>query len=103
MNESTQIRQDNRYGKIVSNQGERLIELENKNQKLNNDLINERAKRIEELKTIKYLAFSNAYDNEIMRLRKIAEFAGDKLNVITNGLIKKEKEPISNTDQSTKN
>lgn len=86
---------DNVSGKIIARQGERLVYLENKTQELEGLLIQERADRIEDLRTIKYLAISNMYSN-----KEIAERISDTLEKITNGIIKKEKELSSDTDQS---
>lgn len=92
------IVQDSKYGKIIARQGERLVFLENKVKELESQLVQERANRIEDLQTIKYMAASNIYNN-----KEIAEAISDTLEQITNGIIKKEKELSLNTDQSIKN
>lgn len=86
---------DNVSGKIIARQGERLVYLENKVEELEKQLIQERADRIEDLQNIKHLAISNIYSN-----KEIAEIISDTLEKITNGIIKKEKELSSDTDQS---
>lgn len=86
---------DNVNGKIIARQGERLVYLENRVEELEKQLIQERADRIEDLQNIKHLAISNIYSN-----KEIAEIISDTLEKITNGIIKKEKELSSDTDQS---
>lgn len=86
---------DNVSGKIIARQGERLVYLENRVEELEKQLIQERADRIEDLQNIKHLEISNIYSN-----KEIAEIISDTLEKITNGIIKKEKELSSDTDQS---
>lgn len=86
---------DNVNGKIIARQGERLVYLENRVEELEKQLIQERVDRIEDLQNIKHLAISNIYSN-----KEIAEIISDTLEKITNGIIKKEKELSSDTDQS---
>ena len=54
----------NKYGKIISRQGVRLIYLENRVKELESQLIQERVNRIDDLQTIRYIAESNINDNE---------------------------------------
>lgn len=86
---------DNVSGKIIARQGERLVYLENRVEELEKQLIQERANRIEDLQNIKHLEISNIYSN-----KEIAEIISDTLEKITNGIIKKEKELSSDTNQS---
>ena len=95
--------ENNRDGKIIARQGERLVFLENKVKELENKLVQERTDRIEDLQTINYLAVSNTNNGNQDKLNKIKEITADTLEKISNGIIKKEKELSSNTDQSIKN
>ena len=92
--------ENNRDGKIITRQGERLVFLEDKVKELENKLVQERANRIEDLQTINYLAVSNKSNNNQIILNKIEEMTADTLEKISNGIIKKEKELSSDTDQS---
>lgn len=87
--------------KIILRQGERIVFLENMVKQLEDQLVKERADRIEDLKTINFIATSNSYNNTKVSLRKIAEMTRDELKNITNGIINlKLKELNSRTNQS---
>ena len=51
--------QNNMYGTIISRQGLRLVYLEDRVKELENQLIQERANRIEDLQSIRYIAEAN--------------------------------------------
>lgn len=80
------------FAKIIVRQGEGSVEMKRQIEELKNLLIEERANRIDDLKTINYIATSNSYSNEKIILRKVAETTADTLKEITNGIIQKEKE-----------
>lgn len=71
------------YGRIITRQGEGLVEKDNKIKELENSLLQERMNRIEDLKTIESWATSNCYNNEKALLRKVAEIAADKRKKLT--------------------
>lgn len=100
---NTTANNDKFYGRIIARQGEKLIQLEDKVKSLQGQLVQERSDRIEDLQEINYLATCNNYNNDKSFLKKIAEISGNKLEVITGGIIKMKKELSSNTDQSIKN
>ena len=91
--------EDKFYGRIITRQGEGLIEKENKIKELENRLVQERINRIEDLKTIESWATSNCYNNEKTLLRKVAEIAADKRKKLTS-INTNKKELSSHTDQS---
>lgn len=88
---------DNFYGRIITRQGEGLVEAQKQIKQLEDRLVQERMDRIEDLKTIESWATSNCYNNEKALLRKIAELATDKRIELTS--INK-KELSSHTGQS---
>ena len=97
------IELDNKYGKIISRQGVRLVYLEDRVKELENQLIQERVDRIDDLQAIRYIAESNMNNNQQNILKAIAGITAETLEQITGGIIKKKKELSSNTDQSIKN
>lgn len=88
---------DKFYGRIITRQGEGLVEAQKQIKQLEDRLVQERMNRIEDLKTIENWATSNCYSNEKALLRKVAELAADKRKELTS--INK-KELSSHTDQS---
>lgn len=91
----------NKYGKIISRQGVRLIYLENRVKELESQLIQERVNRIDDLQTIRYIAESNINDNEQNILKAIAGISAETLEQITGGIIQNKKEKNLHTDQDT--
>ena len=66
------IELDNKYGKIISRQGVRLVYLEDRVKELENQLIQERVDRIDDLQAIRYIAESNMNNNQQNILKAIA-------------------------------
>lgn len=97
------LKRNKQYGEIISRQGIRLVYLENRVKELENLLVEERASRIDDLTAIRYVAESNINNKQQNILTSIAEMTAETLEQITGGIIKKEKELSSNTDQSIKN
>lgn len=94
-------KQDNRSGKIIARQGIRLVYLENRVKELEEQLIQERADRIEDLTSIRYIAESNINNNQQNILKAIAEVTAETLEQITGGIIQNKKEKNLHTDQDT--
>lgn len=88
---------DKFYGRIITRQGEGLVEAQKQIKQLEDRLVQERMNRIEDLKTIESWATSNCYNNEKALLRKVTELAADKRKELTS--INK-KELSSHTGQS---
>ena len=82
------------YGTIISRQGLRLVYLEDRVKELEDQLIQERANRIEDLQTIRYIAETNG-------IKEIAVMTAETLEQITGGIIKNKKEKNLHTDQDT--
>ncbi len=87
-------KQNNMYGTIISRQGLRLVYLEDRVKELEDQLIQERANRIEDLQTIRYIAETNG-------IKEIAVMTAETLEQITGGIIKNKKEKNLHTDQDT--
>lgn len=83
---------DSFYGRIITRQGEGLVEAQKQIKQLE-----ERMNRIEDLRNIKAFATCNTYNNEKAFLHKIAEMVTDKIQELTNT---NKKEPSSHTGQS---
>lgn len=64
---------DNFYGRIITRQGEGLVEAQKQIKQLENRLVQERMDRIEDLKNIKAFATCNTYNNEKVFLNNIRE------------------------------
>jgi len=88
------IELDNKYGKIISRQGVRLVYLEEQ-------LIQERVRHIEDLQEIKYIAESNINNNQANILGAIAGVIIERLEQLTGGIIQNKKEKNLHTDQDT--
>lgn len=88
------IEPDNKYGKIISRQGVRLVYLEEQ-------LIQERVSHIEDLQEIKYIAESNINNNQTNILGAIAGVIIERLDQLTGGIIQNKKEKNLHTDQDT--
>ena len=95
------IELDNKYGKIISRQGVRLVYLEDRVKELENQLIQERVDRIDDLQTIRYIAESNMNNNQQNILKAIVEITAETLEQITGGIIQNKKEKNLHTDQDT--
>lgn len=95
------IELDNKYGKIISRQGVRLVYLEDRVKELENQLIQERVNRIDDLQAIRYIAESNMNNNQQNILQAIAGIAAETLDQITGGIIQNKKEKNLHTDQDT--
>lgn len=91
----------NRYGKIISRQGVRLVYLEDRVKELENQLIQERVNRIDDLTAIRYVAESNINNNQQNILKAIAGVTAETLEQITGGIIQNKKEKNLHTDQDT--
>lgn len=91
----------NRYGKIISRQGVRLVYLEDRVKELENQLIQERVNRIDDLTAIRYVAESNINNNQQNILKAIAGITAETLEQITGGIIQNKKEKNLHTDQDT--
>lgn len=95
------IELDNKYGKIISRQGVRLVYLEDRVKKLEDQLIQERVDRIEDLQSLRYIAESNIDNNQQDIVKTIARITGETLEQITGGIIQNKKEKNLHTDQDT--
>ena len=95
------IELDNKYGKIISRQGVRLVYLEDRVKELENQLIQERVDRIDDLQAIRYIAESNMNNNQQNILKAIAGITAETLEQITGGIIQNKKEKNLHTDQDT--
>lgn len=95
------LNQDNRSGKIIARQGARLVYLEDRVKELENQLIQERVNRIEDLTSIRYIAESNINNNQQNILKVIAGVTAETLEQITGGIIQNKKEKNLHTDQDT--
>lgn len=95
------IELDNKYGKIISRQGVRLVYLEDRVKELENQLIQERVDRIDNLQAIRYIAESNMNNNQQNILKAIAGITAETLEQITGGIIQNKKEKNLHTDQDT--
>ncbi len=95
------IELDNKYGKIISRQGVRLVYLEDRVKELENQLIQERVDRIDDLQAIRYIAESNMNNNQQNILKAIAGITAETLEQITRGIIQNKKEKNLHTDQDT--
>ena len=91
--------QNNMYGTIISRQGLRLVYLEDRVKELENQLIQERANRIEDLQSIRYIAEANVIKDKNNISEVIAEMATETLEQITRGIIQNKKEKNLHTDQ----
>ena len=90
------INLDNKYGKIISRQGVKLVYLEDRVKKLEDQLIQERVNRIEDLQSLIYIA-RNPNNN----LQDILNAVAGILELITGGIIQNKKEKNLHTDQDT--
>lgn len=79
----------------IVRQGLRLVYLENRVKELENQLIQERAARIENLQTIRHAAEADTN----YTLKAIADYTAETLETISNGIIKIKKENSLDTDQ----
>ncbi len=95
------IELDNKYGKIISRQGVRLVYLEDRVKELENQLIQERVDRIDDLQAIRYIAESNMNNNQQNILKAIAGITAETLEQITGEIIQNKKEKNLHTDQDT--
>ncbi len=95
------IEPDNKYGKIISRQGVRLVYLEDRVKDLEEQLIQERVSHIEDLQEIKYIAESNINNNQPNILGAIAGVIIERLEQLTGGIIQNKKEKNLHTDQDT--
>ena len=93
--------QNNMYGTIISRQGLRLVYLEDRVKELENQLIQERANRIEDLQSIRYIAEANVIKDKNNISEVIAEMATETLEQITRGIIQNKKEKNLHTNQDT--
>lgn len=93
------VNDDKFYGRIITRQGEGLVEAQRQIKQLEDRLVQERMDRIEDLKTIESWATSNCYNNEKALLRKVAELVADKRKELTS-INTNKKELSSHTDQS---
>ena len=92
---------DSKYGKIISRQGVRLVYLEDRVKELENQLIQERVDRIDDLQAIRYIAESNMNNNQQNILKAIAGITAETLEQITGEIIQNKKEKNLHTDQDT--
>ena len=95
------IELDNKYGKIISRQGVRLVYLEDRVKELEDQLVQERVNRIEDLQGLRYIAESNMDNNQQNILKAIAGITAETLEQITGGIIQNKKEKNLHTDQDT--
>lgn len=95
------IELDNKYGKIISRQGVRLVYLEDRVKELEDQLVQERVNRIEDLQALRYIAESNMDNNQQNILKAIAGITAETLEQITGGIIQNKKEKNLHTDQDT--
>ena len=94
------IELDNKYGKIISRQGVRLVYLEDRVKELEDKLVQERVNRIEDLQALRYIAESNIDNNQQNILKAIAGITAETLEQITGGIIQNKKEKNFYIDQS---
>ncbi len=92
---------DSKYGKIISRQGVRLVYLEDRVKQLEDQLVQERVNRIEDLQSLRYIAESNIDNNQQNILKAIAGIVAETLEQITGGIIQNKKEKNLHTDQDT--
>lgn len=92
---------DSTYGEMIARQGVRLVYLEDRVKELENQLIQERANRIEDLQSIRYIAEANVIKDKNNISEVIAEMATETLEQITRGIIQNKKEKNLHTDQDT--
>ena len=95
------IELDNKYGKIISRQGVRLVYLEDRVKELEDKLVQERVNRIEDLQALRYIAESNIDNNQQNILKAIAGITAETLEQITGGIIQNKKEKNFYIDQDT--
>lgn len=95
------IDQDNKYGKIISRQGVRLVYLENRVKELEDQLLQERINHIENLQNIKYVTENNIQASQSNILEVIAGIIMETLEQLTGGIIQNKKEKNLHTDQDT--
>lgn len=95
------IELDNKYGKIISRQGVRLVYLEDRVKDLEEQLIQERVSHIEDLQEIKYIPESNINNNQPNILGAIAGVIIERLEQLTGGIIQNKKEKNFYIDQDT--
>ena len=95
------IELDNKYGKIISRQGVRLVYLEDRVKELEDQLVQERVNRIEDLQGLRYIAESNMDNNQQNILGAIAGVIIERLEQLTGGIIQNKKEKNLHTDQDT--
>ena len=89
------IELDNKYGKIISRQGVRLVYLEDRVKELEDKLVQERVNRIEDLQALRYIAESNIDNNQQNILKAIAGITAETLEQITGGIIQNKRIFIS--------
>ena len=92
---------DSKYGKIISRQGLRLVYLEDRVKQLEDQLVQERVNRIEDLQSLRYIAESNIDNNQQNILKAIAGIVAETLEQLTGGIIQNKKEKNLHTDQDT--
>lgn len=92
---------DSKYGKIISRQVVRLVYLEDRVKQLEDQLVQERVNRIEDLQSLRYIAESNIDNNQQNILKAIAGIVAETLEQITGGIIQNKKEKNLHTDQDT--
>lgn len=97
------LKEDKKYGEIISRQGVRLVYLEDRVKELENLLIKERADRIDELTSLKYsLAYLAEFNNNRQNtLRSMANVIEETLEQLTGGIIQNKKEKNFYIDQDT--
>ena len=95
------IELDNKYGKIISRQGVRLVYLEDRVKELEDQLLQERINHIENLQNIKYVAENNIQASQSNILKVIAGIIMETLEQLTGGIIQNKKEKNLHTDQDT--
>ena len=95
------IELDNKYEKIISRQGVRLDYLEDRVKDLEEQIIQERVRHIEDLQEIKNIAESNIKNNQPNILGAIAGVIIERLEQLTGGIIQNKKEKNLHTDQDT--
>ena len=92
---------DNKYGKIISRQGVRLVYLEDRVKELEDQLLQERINHIENLQNIKYVTENNIQASQSNILEVIAGIIMETLEQLTGGIIQNKKEKNLHTDQDT--
>lgn len=95
------IELDNKYGKIISRQGVRLVYLEDRVKELEDQLLQERINHIENLQNIKYVTENNIQASQSNILEVIAGIIMETLEQLTGGIIQNKKEKNLHTDQDT--